>query len=154
MLLYLVQHGASKGEAEDPARPLTEEGARTAQRMAAHLAGVGMRLDVIEHSDKLRARQTAEILAVRLQPANGTRQVAGLAPNDDTAPLRARLQQETRSLMLVGHLPQLSRLASLLLGRDAQQTTVRFQMGGVVCLEREESGHWVLRWMLTPDLVP
>src|SRR5258707_13943162 len=81
MHLYLVQHGASKSEAEDPQRSLTDEGRRTVEHMAEWLASLGVALDRIEHSDKLRARQTAEILAARLQPQDGTKQVsAGLRP--------------------------------------------------------------------------
>src|SRR2546428_602739 len=109
MNLYLVQHGAAKSESDDPARPLTEEGRRAVERLAEFLAARAVRIDRVEHSDKLRARQTAEILALRLRPAEGRVQVAGLAPNDDVEPTRARLMVESGSLMLVGHLPHLGR---------------------------------------------
>ena len=66
MRLYLVQHGAAKSEAEDPQRGLTDEGQRTVERMADFLAALRLPLDRIEHSEKMRARQTAEILAARL----------------------------------------------------------------------------------------
>ena len=150
MELYLVQHGAAKSESEDPARPLTEEGRRTVQRVAEFLAARGVRIDRVEHSDKLRAQQTAEILAARLHPAEGPLQVAGLAPNDDVEPTRARLMEESRSLMLVGHLPHLSRLVSRLLGLDADRPVVQFQMGGVVRLEGDASRTWTVRWVLPP----
>ena len=80
MEIYLVQHGAAKTEAENPQRSLTEGGMRTVERMGEHLAALALALDRIEHSDKLRARQTAEILAAKLRPANGTVQVPGLLP--------------------------------------------------------------------------
>jgi phosphohistidine phosphatase len=86
MKLYLVQHGAAKSEAEDPQRRLTPEGAKTVERMAQYLASLPLHLHRIEHSDKERARQTAEIMAGHLHPAEGTRQVADLAPNDDVGP--------------------------------------------------------------------
>ena len=86
MHLYLVQHGASKSEAEDPQRSLTDEGRRTVEHMAECLASLGVALDRIEHSEKLRARQTAEILAARLQPQDGTKQVSAMGPNDDVRP--------------------------------------------------------------------
>jgi phosphohistidine phosphatase len=108
-------------------------------------------LDRIEHSDKLRARQTAEILAARLHPAHGTVQVSSLSPNDDVEPARTRLNQETGTVMLVGHLPHLSRLVSCLCSLPADHTFVRFQMGGVVKLDRDASGRWVLCWMFTPE---
>jgi phosphohistidine phosphatase len=73
MQLYLVQHGAAKSEAEDPQRGLTDEGKRTIERMAAFLAPLGFSLDRIEHSEKLRARQTAEILAASRRGDNSAR---------------------------------------------------------------------------------
>src|SRR3989454_11305979 len=112
MELYLVQHGAAKSESEDPARPLTEDGRQTVERVAEFLAARAVRIGRVEHSDKLRARQTAEILAVRLRAAEGRVQVTGLAPNDGVEPTRVRLTEESGSLMLVGHLPHLGRLVS------------------------------------------
>lgn len=153
MHVYLVQHGASKSEAEDPQRSLTDEGRGIVERTAEHLAGVGIPIDRIEHSDKLRARQTAEILASTLKPRSGTEQVAGLAPNDDITPMRLRLQEEENNLMLVGHLPYLSRLLSSLLLVDEDRPLVEFRMGGVVCLERVENRVWKLLWAFTPELL-
>ena len=153
MRLYLVQHGAAKSEAEDPQRGLTEEGQRTVERMADFLAALRLPLDGIEHSEKLRARQTAEILAARLRPAEGTRQITGIAPNDDVEPMRTRLAKESKNLMLVGHLPYLSRLVARLLELPADKQVVRFQMGGVVRLVREENEEWIIRWMVTPNLL-
>jgi len=69
--LYLVQHGAAKTESEDPRRSLTSEGRRAVERMADFLSTLHVSLDRIEHSEKLRARQTAEILAARLRPIEG-----------------------------------------------------------------------------------
>jgi phosphohistidine phosphatase len=151
--IYLAQHGAAKTEAEDLQRGLTDEGRRTVERVGEHLAKCGVALDRIEHSDKLRARQSAEILAAKLHPAHGTVQVSGLAPNDDVEPTCVRLNQETGTVMLVGHLPHLGRLVSRLCSLRAEHALVRFQMGGVVKLERDASGRWVLCWMFTPDLL-
>jgi phosphohistidine phosphatase len=150
MQLYLVQHGAAKSDAEDPQRRLTAEGAKTVERMAEHLSVLRLRVVCIEHSDKERARQTAEIMAAHLCPAEGTRQVSGMAPNDEVGPMRERLQDESESLMMIGHLPYLSRLVSVLLGVQQDRT---FQMGGVVHLERDDNREWRLRWILVPDLL-
>ena len=154
MELYLVQHGAAKAEAEDPQRGLTDEGRRIVEHMAEHLSAIDLALDRIEHSDKLRARQTAEILAAKLHPANGTVQVSGLAPNDDVEPTCVRLNEETRNIMLVGHLPYLSRVVSRLFVLEKDHTLVRFQMAGVVKLDRDDAGRWVLCWIFTPELLP
>jgi phosphohistidine phosphatase len=153
MRIYLVQHGASKSEAEDPQRSLADEGRRVVEQMADHLAEVGISVDRIEHSEKLRARQTAEILADKLKPRDGTEQVSGMAPNDDVSPMRLRLQSEEKNVMLVGHLPYLSRLLSSLLLVDEDRPVVEFYMGGVICLERGEKGAYRLVWALVPDLL-
>jgi len=153
MQLYLVQHGAAKTEAEDPERGLTNEGARTVERVAEFLSALRLQVHRIDHSDKLRAVQTAEILSRRLRPIEGTQQLAGMAPNDDVEPMLSRLKRESSNLMLVGHLPYLSRLVGQLLGFRADRTIVQFQMGGVVCLDRGEGGQWVLKWALIPELL-
>lgn len=62
MQLYLVQHGASKSESEDPQRGLTDEGRRGVGHMAQYLAAVAIGPYGIEYSETLRARQTADIL--------------------------------------------------------------------------------------------
>ena len=153
MRLYLVQHGASKEEKEDPQRPLSEAGRRTVQKLAAYICQFPLAIDVIEHSAKLRARQTAELLALQLLPSLGTRQVEGLAPADPVGPAVERLRQEPKDIMMVGHLPHLNSLANTLLGLRPGDELLRFQMGGCLCLERDDSGKWAVRWMLTPDLL-
>jgi len=55
--------------------------------------------------------------------------------------------------MLVGHQPHLSHLASRLLGLDRDRAVVRFQMAGVVRLDRDEAGQWEVRWVFPPELV-
>ena len=152
MELYLVQHGEAKLEQDDPARPLTERGRQEVERVARAAARLGLRVAGIGHSGKLRAQQTAEILAAQLQPPRGIRQMAGLAPLDDPAVARQALDHATEPELLVGHLPHLSRLASLLLVGDPAREIVAFRMGGMVCLAREQ-GQWRLSWILTPELV-
>jgi len=154
MELYLVQHGASKSESDDPLRGLTDEGRQTVEQMAILLGSLGLALDRVQHSERLRARQTAEIMAERLRPHRGTKQVGGLGPNDYVEPMRDRLQTESNNLMLVGHLPYLSRLVAMLLGVHKDHTVLEFRMGGVVRIDRNESGEWIVRWAITPELLP
>jgi phosphohistidine phosphatase len=150
MILYLVQHGEARPESEDGQRSLTEQGRAAVHLVATWAARAGVKVDQIRHSGKLRAEQTAGIMAERLAPAS-IGSAAGLGPNDDVRPVAESLEQETRATMLVGHLPFLSRLASYLLTRDPDRNLVRFQMGGIVCLYRE-GGRWFLAWAVTPDL--
>lgn len=152
MRLYLVRHGEAKSAQEDPERSLTEQGQKDIQRMADWAARVGLHVDQIWHSGKRRAQQTAEILADRLSPSEGTIAVPGLAPNDDVRPTAEAIHHETRSLMLVGHLPFLARLVSALLIENPDRPLVHFAAGGMVCLEREGTS-WTVIWVMAPELI-
>ncbi len=65
--------------------------------------------------------------------------------------MRARLLTESKSLMLVGHLPYLSRLVARLLEMEQDRVVVEFRMGGVVRLDRNQGGKWVVHWAITPE---
>ena len=113
--------------------------------------GAAVGIAEIRHSGLARARQTAEILAARLASPRGVREVGGLRPNDDPAVVRSGLEAARDSVMLVGHLPHLARLASLLLAGDPAAVPIRFAPGAVACLTREDDG-WALEWLVTPAL--
>jgi phosphohistidine phosphatase len=152
MDLYLVQHGEAKPEAEDPERPLTDRGVEMVRRMASWAAQVGLKVDQIRHSGKRRAQQTAHLLGERLIPSKGVIAVEGLKPNDDVGPVAEALQAEHGPVLLVGHLPFLSRLASLLVVGKPEAEIVRFQQAGIVCLVRQEA-KWSVNWVMTPGLL-
>jgi phosphohistidine phosphatase len=155
MQIYLVQHGESKPEEIDAERGLTESGVRAVQKVADFLQrSGGVEVDAIWHSGKLRARQTAELLAP--SPGAGEKTVMhydGLAPKDAVEPIKQELEQGNRNVMIVGHLPFLGRLAALLLTGSADNNVVAFQFGCVVCLNRDDAGKWSLEWMIVPKLL-
>ena len=151
MRLYLVQHVEARSEAEDPTRPLMETGRTEVRRVAAAAQNLAVSPAEILHSGKLRAQQTAELFAEALHPSKGIESASGLSPNDPVQPWAERLNQQEEDLMLVGHLPHLDRLASLLLCGDEQAGIIRFRYGAVLCLERE-GAHWAVQWLLTPDM--
>jgi len=150
MLLYLVQHGDAKGEEQDPSRPLSEKGIRDVKKVASHISGLNIKVEEVLHSSKLRAKQTAEIIAEKLKIAKGISETDGLSPMDDAGIWAERLNKRTDTLMLVGHLPHLGKLASLLLCSEKERNVVAFKMGGVVCLKRDDT-EWSLQWMITPE---
>ena len=151
MKLYLVQHGEAEPESVNPARPLTEQGRRTAEQVAAFAARMGLQVHQIRHSGKTRAEQTASILGEALSPLGGVVAVPGLAPNDDVHPVANALAAESQPVILVGHLPFLARLAGLLLTGDADRPVVQFHNAGIVCLVREKDV-WHVAWILTPEM--
>ena len=151
MEVYLVQHGEAKPETVDPARSLTDHGREEVGRVARRAAALRLQVAEIRHSDKLRARQTAEILAEQLSPSAGVREMEGLAPMEDPEKARIEVEAARQPLMLVGHLPHLSRLASSLVVGDPAKEIIRFRNSAIVCLVKAERG-WLLQWILTPEL--
>ena len=151
MDFYLVRHGEAKAEHEDPKRPLSDRGRKEVEKVARAVAAREIRVAEILHSDKLRARQTGEILGGFLSPEK-TREIQGLAPEDDPMAAKAELEAAEVPLMLVGHLPHLGRLASLLVTGEAENSVVEFPPAGVVCLSYA-NGEWRVRWTLTPEKV-
>ena len=84
--------------------------------------------------------------------AKGVVSVSGLKPNDDVHPMIEAIHRQDGSLMLVGHLPFLGRLASMLVAGNTETTVIRFQNAGIVYLA-EEDGHWSVSWVVTPELL-
>ena len=150
--LFLVQHGKSFSQEQDPARGLTPQGRAEAERLAAQLHDGGMTLDKILHSGKARAAQTAEIFAAALHPPQGIEAVTGLAPNDPVAPFANDSLPGDPAVMIVGHLPFLEKLCAELLTGKQDPLPVKFHNAGVVCLSQPSAGVWVLNWTLVPDL--
>ncbi len=153
MELYLVQHGEATSEQEDRARPLSDRGRVEVTWVALTASRADISIAAIYHSGKLRARQTAELLARTLQPKTAPRQLDGLAPMDDPTITSQAIDSLETPAMLVGHLPHMSRLCSLLVTGDVAREVVTFRMGGIVCLSRDERS-WQVRWILTPEMAP
>lgn len=152
-LVYLVQHGQAEPKEKDPDRALTPDGRNTVERVAAWAARVALDVDEIRHSGKLRAEQTAAIFADKLKPSEGVTAYPGLGPNDDVRPVAEALADCPGSVMLVGHLPFLSRLVDAMLVGDREQSLVRFRNAGLVGLVRQ-GDKWTIACVVPPELVP
>lgn len=153
MLVYLVQHGQAKSKDVDPDRHLTEKGVDDVEKMSAFLKDAKLQADVIWHSGKARAAQTAEILAKSVVAEQGVIQHDGLAPNDDIKQVKEKLIQGEKNIMIVGHLPFLSKLASSLVTGNESANVIAFQQGGVVCLQKDENDVWSIKWIVVPELI-
>jgi phosphohistidine phosphatase len=71
--------------------------------------------------------------------------MAGLSPNDPVEPTVQRIADWTSEVMLVGHLPSMGKLVARLVADDERKPVIAFVPGTVVCLERDEAGHWPSR---------
>ena len=147
MFLYLVRHGEARSKDEDPERSLSAKGVDDVRKVALAKPKKKVTVASIFHSGKARAEQTAQIIANEISPSKGVLEKEGLKPNDDPAVWVSRLEDVDEDIMLVGHLPNLEVLASLLLGRGS----VRFIAGQAVCLERGSHGSWSLKWTIAPS---
>jgi phosphohistidine phosphatase len=154
MQLYLVQHGDAVPEQLDPERPLSAVGRREVEAVARLLAGKGTRAVRIAHSGRLRAQQTAELLATALAPGTVPEIMTGLNPNDPVEPMAGTIPDWTSDVMLVGHLPFMGKLAARLVAGDERKPIAAFVPGTVVCLEQADAGDWVIVWMVRPELAP
>ena len=75
-----------------------------------------------------------------------------LEPLTDPEIWRTRIHEMKKNVLIVGHLPYLSKLTNLLLGK-IDNKIISFKMGGILCLEKENMD-WVIRWKIDPDMVP
>ncbi|MFZ2148552.1 MAG: phosphohistidine phosphatase SixA [Sedimentisphaerales bacterium] len=153
MRLYLVQHAKSASKEADSQRSLSEEGRREIQKVAAFIKALDLSVDYLWHSGKKRAQQTAEILAEVIEVRKEMAAQVGLAPNDYVEAIKDEIVSANRDIMIVGHLPFLSNLASLLLTNSKSSNTVAFKNGCIVCLGYSDDNQWQLHWMIIPELL-
>ena len=155
--VYLIQHAESKLKEEDPERPLTDRGKETAEKVRAYLAKLGVTFERVFHSGKLRAQQTAEILA-GIAVNNEVEAHADLDPMDPVEPIMRWIsdlhERGFKSVAIVGHLPFLDKLSSTLItGRESAEV-IAFQNAGVVKLvPKAKVQGYAVRWILSPELL-
>jgi len=153
MRVYLVQHGASKSEEEDPQRRLTDKAIGEVENVAQFLRPLKLGVDAVWHSGKARAQQTGELLAEAVGAGARIVQREGLGPKDRVTTTKEALEQTGGDVMIVGHLPFLSKLVALLVTGSEENEIVEFRFGSVVCIERRDDGKWKVAWMITPALL-
>jgi phosphohistidine phosphatase len=148
MMLYLVQHGEALAESIDQRKSLSPGGNRDMLALARTCAGFGVSAREILHSGKARAAQSADILAQAL--GIKVTASAGLDPLDPVKPFAEQCAEWEESRIVVGHMPFLGRLATLLLAGYEDPPVVAFQRGGMVCLEKTGPSEWCLLWTCFP----
>lgn len=161
MKLYLVRHAIAEevGTTEyedDSLRPLTEKGREKMRRIAKGLKELGVQPDLIVSSPYVRASQTASILAKELKYKEEISYSDLLVPMGEPGDMIGEINEKysVDELMLVGHEPSLSSLASVLLV-GTPDASINFKKGGVCCLSADDL-HYdrkaVLEWLITPKI--
>lgn len=153
MIVYLVQHGQAKDKEADPERPLTPQGREETTRIADLAGRLDLGITEIRHSGKTRAAETAVLFGRAFglldEDEKKVLAVTGLNPTDNVEPVAYGLVGETQSVMLVGHLPFMSRLAGFMVHQHVERPPVEFRYSGIVCLARTAAG-WRVHWQLNP----
>ena len=149
----MVRHGEAAAGHGSPERSLTQRGQSETEKVARFVGRLGARVEVIQHSGKLRAGQTAEIFAEKVESREGIVAVEGLMPDDDAGAWVRELGSAPDDIMLVGHLPFMSRLSSKLLTGDETIGLYKFRPSSVLCLERTDEDSWQTLYFIAPDLL-
>jgi phosphohistidine phosphatase len=143
--LYLIRHGIAANPndyGDDRDRPLTAKGQAKTKAVAARLKELGLQFDEIFTSPLLRAQQTAEIL---LQ--------ANLSGQMTIAETATQLPAVPQTLALVGHEPDLSQWAELLVWGEVQGVLV-LKKAGIIGIELPDTtdpvGNSLLIWLTPP----
>ena len=153
--LYLLRHAHAGNPddwtGDDSERPLSPKGRRQAERLGRFLAERGFAPDVILTSPKVRAVQTAELVAGPIGvPFETDHRLGGPLEID----LLSAVVEDANGnrVMLVGHDPDFSDLCSSLSGAHY----LPLKKGALARIDspmplREAGG--VLRWLVPPDLL-
>ena len=159
--LYLVRHAfAAHADParwpDDSERPLTEEGVTRFRVAARGLQRLVPAVDAVLSSSYARAWQTAELLnevAGWHEPEECPALAAGRPVTSALDVLQSRSE---RSIALVGHEPDLSRLASLLCTGSEDRLRLELKKGAVASLSfggRVEPAGACLRWTVSPKIL-
>jgi phosphohistidine phosphatase len=159
MNLLIVRHAiaedkevfAETGKSDDE-RPLTAKGLKKMKRAARGLRSLVPEIDFLATSPLVRAKQTADYIAVEYEIAVG--ELAEVLRPD--APFEAfidwlREHEEQSVVCVVGHEPHLSGLATWLM-TGSQTARLELGKGGACFLSFDESikrGGATLGWLLT-----
>jgi len=149
MHLYLVRHGEATSKSTDPQRPLTENGRNKIEKVAEHIRALNIKVTSIWHSPKKRAEETAMILAKSTSSLHGPVEKSGILPEDDVEPIKEELDERKDDVMIVGHLPHLSYLGSLLLTGNKSARDISFSTGEILILEKTEE-----KWKMVKKISP
>jgi len=163
MELFLLRHGiaAERGAGlfpDDSHRPLTPEGNKRTRQVVEVMQAMKLKFDLVLTSPFVRAKQTAdivvEVFGIQQCLHLSANLVPGFKPRSLVSELGRAAQPDDR-VMLVGHEPDLSQLASLLVFGKSQ-AGITLKKAGLIKLAVEELACGrcaTLEFLLTPKLL-
>ncbi len=155
MEIYLVRHGSAYTKEEDPERHLNIDGLNQCHLTGKALKRLDIMFDLIVSSPKIRARQTAEIIAEEVDYSSKEIKVSeSLKPTANPKDTISFLNTLTdiKRVLLAGHLPLLGNLASELLSKSSG-ISFHFETATVCLIEVEPpiSRTGDFRWFLASE---
>jgi phosphohistidine phosphatase len=157
MTLYVLRHALAEDlapDGEDHDRALTQAGCDRTREAAAGMRALGLKFDVILTSPKVRAVETASLVAAAYdkQPAPELIQVLGDQTPIEHAVAALAPYFMLRHVLIVGHEPQLSAICSLILTGKPDLLKIDLKKGGCVAIElpdRADRAGAQLLWMMS-----
>lgn len=155
MELYFVRHGQAEDtqppDFDDFARKLTDKGIERMEVAGKALTQMGLKPAVLYTSPRLRARQTADVLATALGVQVTARDELNFGFNATLLPPLIAEIGNDQQVIFVGHEPDLSITVAGLIGGGE----IEMKKGGVarVDLVARSPLRGVLFWVLTPRVL-
>ena len=150
MKLYIVRHGDYLTTDKDPKKRLSHKGIDESKKIAEFLSKQEILPVAIWHSDKSRAVQTAEFISKIIGVDNLIAR-QDLAPAEPVNKFPQEILKCNGDLMIVGHIPFIQKLSSLLLTNSVNADIIRFYKSGVACLEHDK--YWKILWIASPNTI-
>jgi len=158
MQVYLLRHGTAevaRPGSRDSDRHLTADGRKKLRGILKRAAAAGLAPTMIISSPYTRALETAETAAAILKYGGEILRTRALTPG---APVEGvwqelRVHKDETQILLTGHEPQFSQLASYLLNAPALR--IEFKKGTIIRIDFESAGlrpHGTLKWMIASKL--
>jgi phosphohistidine phosphatase len=138
--LYLMRHGEALSTAQwgglETERPLTEVGRRDLRQVAAGIAALDIRFDLVASSSYARAVETAEIVALVLGHKDPIETSDRFIPGATTDAVLGFIQRFAKKehVLLVGHAPDVGKIALDLIGWRAKREFF-FPTGSICCID-------------------
>ncbi|MDF5707725.1 MAG: phosphohistidine phosphatase SixA [Nostoc sp. S4] len=146
MELYLIRHGIAEDKdlgIKDEERSLTKEGTQKTEKVAQKLVKLDLKFDLIVTSPLVRARQTAQIL-IAAGLSSQLEESSHLAHDGQISGwlkdwLEPRNYSQNTQLALVGHEPDLTNWAEILLWGEVKASLV-LKKAGMIGIKLPETG--------------
>ena len=152
MHLILVRHGSSAMAADDDARTLDDTGRDEAEIVGNWLGKLSLGSPSVWHSNKVRTRETADIIIKHAGWSSKPIETQGLRPSSPVEEIVPHIEAEKTDLVIVGHMPFMSGIAAHLVHGPRAYSHWDFATCGTLILERSGQKEWIVVAFTRPAL--